>query len=154
MGGFFGPAIQISLKLGCCRSFPSSHSFAEIGDCHEPSKVCWVFHVRCTYFDFRSLPHILFPFFPTGREIGRDMRRKEWEVSSFVTLLFSVNDQILRKMCESQTSLISVADLALAHREIYRARALKTQNDRHKTCAIKVIWLFILNGCDGSLWLM
>ena len=57
------------------------HSFAGIGDCHEPKEVCCVFRVlcgflfclfcfrkiyvqiqRCTHFDFRSLPHILFPF--------------------------------------------------------------------------------------------
>ena len=66
------------------------HSFAGIGDCHEPKEVCCVFRVlcgflfclfcfrkiygqihRCTYFDFRSLLHILFPFPPTGRDMGR-----------------------------------------------------------------------------------
>ena len=71
------------------------------------------------------------------------MRRKKWEVSSLVTLLFSVNDRILREICESQTSVISVPDLALADREIYRARVLKTHKGRHKTRAIKVIWSFI-----------
>ena len=74
---------------------------------------------------------------------GRDMRRKKWEVSSLVTLLFSVNDRILREICESQTSVISVPDHALADRTIYRARVLKTHKGRHKTHAIKVIWSFI-----------
>ena len=55
-----------------------------------------------------------------------------------VTLLFSVNDRILREICESQTSVISVPDLALADRLIYRARELKTHKGRHKTRAIKV----------------
>ena len=71
------------------------------------------------------------------------MRRKKWEVSSLVTLLFSVNDRILREICESQTSVISVPDLPLADRAIYRARVLKTHKGRHKTRAIKVIWSFI-----------
>ena len=74
---------------------------------------------------------------------GRDMWRKKWEVSSLVTLLFSVNNRILREICESQTSVISVPDLPLADRAIYRARVLKTHKGRHKTRAIKVIWSFI-----------
>ena len=82
----------------------------------------------CTHFDFRSPLHILFPFPPTGR----DMRRKKWEVSSLVTLFFSVNDRILREIWESQTSVISVPDLALADRAIYRARVWKTHKGRHK----------------------
>ena len=39
----------------------------------------------------------------------------------------------------SQTSVISVPDLPLADRAIYRARVLKTHKGRHKTRAIKVI---------------
>ena len=54
------------------------------------------------HFHFRSHLHIIFPFPPTGR----DMRRKKWEVSSLVTLLFSVSDRILREICESKTSVI------------------------------------------------
>ena len=45
----------------------------------------------------------------------------------------------LVEICESQTSVISVPDLALADRAIYRARVLKTHKGRHKTRAIKVI---------------
>ena len=71
------------------------------------------------------------------------MRRKKWEVLSLVTLSFSVNDRILREIWESQTSVISVLDLALADRAIYRARVLKTYKGRHKTRAIKAIWSFI-----------
>ena len=54
-----------------------------------------------------------------------------------------MNDRILREIIESQTSVISIPDLAQADREIYRARVLKTHKGRHQTRAIKVIWSFI-----------
>ena len=43
-----------------------------------------------------------------------------------------MNDRILREICESQTSVISVPDLPLAEHAIYRARVLKTHKGRHK----------------------
>ena len=66
----------------------------------------------------------------SGTEITENTRSLlgdliKWEVSSLVTLLFSVNDRILREICESQTSVISVLDLPLVDRAIYRARVLK-----------------------------
>ena len=71
----------------------------------------------------------------------------------------SVNDRILREICESQTSVISVPDLALEDHAVYSAHAcahvLKIQNGGHKTQNTRdnANWSFIhvLNGCEGFL---
>ena len=79
----------------------------------------------------------LFTSYFRSPKLTETMRRKKVRSFIRVTLLFSVNDRILREICESQTSVISVPDLALADRAIYRARVLKThkrppQNTRDK----------------------
>ena len=50
-----------------------------------------------------------------------------------LSLLFSVNDQILREICESQTSVISVADITLANRAIYRGHIKNSQRPPQNT---------------------
>ena len=67
------------------------------------------------------------------------------KVRSFIPCHFIIfgTYRILQEVCVSQTSVISIPDLALADRAICRMLVLKTQNSRHKTRTIEVILSFI-----------
>ena len=66
------------------------------------------------------------------------------KVRSFIPCHFII-DRILREICESQTSVISVPDLALEDSAIYSARVL--ENIKWRPARV-----ITLNGCEGSLW--
>lgn len=82
---------------------------------------------RNPYFDLRFFFHILFRFLQTGREIHRKL------VRSFIPYHFIIlgEQPDPARICEfsrpSQTSVISVPDLAPAD------RVLKIKNSRHKS---------------------
>ena len=135
------------------------HSFAEIGDCHEPKEVCCVFHVLggCFFAVFlfqkniclNKLVHAFWLPVSSSHLISVPpnwQRHATKKVRSFIPchfIIFGERSDPPRNLRVPDFRVISVPDLALKDRAIYRARGLKTHKDRHKTRVIKVIWSFI-----------
>ena len=137
----------------------TTHSFAEIGDCHEPKEVCCVFHVLCgcfwPFFLFQKnicLNKLVHTFWLPVSSSHLISVPPNWQrhatktVRSFIPchfIIFGERSDPPRNLRVPDFRVISVPDLALADRAIYRPRGLKTHKGRHKTRAIKVIWSFI-----------
>ena len=130
------------------------HSFAEIGDCHEPKEVCCVscfVWLSFAVFLFQKniclnkLVHAFWLPVSSSHLISVPpnwQRHATKKVRSFIPchfIIFGERSDPPRNLRVPDFRVISVPDLALGDRAIYHARGLKTHKGRQKTRAIKVI---------------
>ena len=128
------------------------HSFAEIGDCHEPKQVCCVFHVLCGWFLF---------FVLVQKNLCLNKLVQAFWLPVFSSHLISVPPNWQRHATKKVRSFIPGHFIIFCERSDpprnlrvpdfrdlgCRPRISRPHNlprkGRHKTRAIKVIWSFI-----------